>query len=121
MNIFVAYGYNPRDQWIKERVSSIIGSFGSTVITGEETYDGPNIPEERLNKKSTFGCPYRFTTRRTTQDNVVWQTHQWVVMELAAAITLKKRVVEEREAGLMRRLALLRIKELTTPSWIISL
>jgi len=99
MNIFVAYGYNPRDQWIKDMVSPIIESFGSTVITGEETYDGPNIPENVLTKIRRSDALLGFTTKRTTQNNVVWQTHQWVVMELAAAITLKKRVVEVREAG----------------------
>ena len=40
-----------------------------------------------------------FTTRRTTQDNVNWQTHRWVVEELAAANALGKRTVEVRETG----------------------
>lgn len=99
MNIFVAYGYNQRDQWIREMVSPIVEAFGATPVTGEETYNGPNMPDNVLSKIRRSDALIGFTTRRTTQDNVVWQTHQWVVMELAAAITLRKRVVEVRETG----------------------
>lgn len=99
MHIFVAYGYNPRDQWIKEMVEPIIEAFGSTPVNGEETYDGPNIPDNVLTKIRRSDALIGFTTRRTTQNNVIWQTHQWVVMEIAAALALKKRVVEVREAG----------------------
>ena len=99
MNIFLAYGYNPRDQWVRDMVKPIVEAFGSTPITGEETYTGPNIPSSVLDKIQKSDALIGFTTKRTTQDNVVWQTHQWVVMELAAAITLRKRVVEVREVG----------------------
>lgn len=99
MNIFVAYGYNPRDQWIKEMVVPLIRAFGSDEVTGEETYEGPNIPANVLTKIRRSDALIGFTTKRATQDNVVWQTHQWVVMELAAAFTLNKRVVEVREMG----------------------
>lgn len=78
-------------------VAPLIRAFGSEVITGEETYEGPNIPDNVLNKIRRSDALIGFTTRRATQDNVVWQTHQWVVMELAAAFALKKRVVEVRE------------------------
>ena len=99
MNIFLAYGYNPRDQWVREMVKPIVEAFGATPITGEETYTGPNIPDNVMEKIRRSDALIGFTTRRTTQDNVVWQTHRWVIMELAAAITLKKRAVEVREVG----------------------
>jgi hypothetical protein len=99
MNIFLAYGYNPRDQWVRDMVKPIVEAFGSTPSTGEETYTGPNIPDSVLDKIRRADGLIGFTTRRTTQDNIVWQTHQWVVMELAAAIALHKRVVEVREVG----------------------
>ena len=99
MNIFLAYGYNQRDQWIKDMIKPIVEAFGSTAVTGEETYLGPDIPTNVLDKIRRSDALIGFTTRRTTQDNIVWTTHQWVVMELAAAITQRKRVVEVRELG----------------------
>ena len=30
MNIFLAYGYNPRDQWVREMVKPIVEAFGAT-------------------------------------------------------------------------------------------
>ncbi|SRR6266446_8544840 len=99
MNVFVAYGYNQRDEWISEMVVPLVRAFGSDVVTGEETYDAPNIPASVLAKIHRSDALIGFTTRRATQDNVIWQTHQWVVMELAAAFALNKRVVEVREVG----------------------
>jgi hypothetical protein len=99
MKIFVAYGYNQRDQWIRDMVFPIIRAFGSDVITGEETYNGPNIPDNVMAKIRRSDALIGFTTRRTSQDNTVWQTHQWVVMELAAAFALKRPLVEVREQG----------------------
>jgi hypothetical protein len=98
MKIFVAYGYNDRDKWIKDLVFPIIEAFGSEVEKGETTYDG-SIPESVSNKIQRSDALIAFTTRRTTQDNVVWQTHRWVIEELAAAFALKKRTVEVRETG----------------------
>jgi hypothetical protein len=71
MKIFLAYGYNPRDQWIKDMVFPIIQSFGSEVVTGEETYEGPNIPENVLAKIRRSDALIGFTTKRAPQDNVV--------------------------------------------------
>lgn len=98
MKIFVAYGYNERDEWIKEMVIPIIEAFGAEVETGEITYDG-SIPESVKNKIRRSDALIAFTTRRTTQDDVVWQTHRWVIEELAAAAVLEKKTVEVREKG----------------------
>jgi len=98
MKIFVAYGYNDRDKWIKDLVFPIIEAFGAEVETGEITYDD-TIPQSVENKIRRSDALIAFTTRRTTQDNIVWQTHRWVIEELAAARTLKKKFVEVRETG----------------------
>lgn len=99
MKIFVAYGYHERDLWVKELVFPLIQAFGSEVVTGEETYDGPNIPDNVIGKIRRSDALIGFTTRRSSQNNVNWQTHQWVINELAAAFTLKRRVLEVRECG----------------------
>ncbi len=98
MKIFVAYGYNERNKWIKEMVIPIIEAFGAEVETGEVTYDG-SIPESVKNKIRRSDALMAFTTRRATQDDVVWQTHRWVIEELAAAAVLEKKTVEVREKG----------------------
>src|SRR5205807_526668 len=58
-----------------------------------------NIPDSVLSKIRRSDALIGFTTRRASQDNTIWQTHQWVTMELAAAITLRKKVIEVRERG----------------------
>jgi hypothetical protein len=98
MKIFVAYGYNERDRWIKEMVFPVIEAFGSEVEAGEMTYE-TSIPESVKNKIRRADALIAFTTRRTTQDDVIWQTHRWVVEELAAAAVLEKKTVEIREKG----------------------
>ncbi len=98
MRIFVAYGYNDRDKWIKAMVFPLIEAFGSEVETGEMTYDTA-IPDSVRNKIRRSDALMGFTTRRTTQDNAVWQTHRWVIEELAAAAALQKKTVEVRESG----------------------
>lgn len=98
MKIFVAYGYNDRDRWIRELVFPIIEAFGAEIETGETTYDG-SIPDSVKSKIRRSDALMAFTTRRTTQDNVVWQTHRWVIEELAAAAALGKKTVEVRETG----------------------
>jgi hypothetical protein len=98
MKIFVAYGYNERDKWIEQMVFPIVKAFGSDVETGELTYND-TIPESVRSKIRRSDALIGFTTRRTTQDNAVWQTHRWVIEEIAAAATLGKRVVEVRETN----------------------
>jgi hypothetical protein len=101
MRIFVAYGYNDRDRWIREMVFPIIEAFGSDIETGEITYDGA-IPNSVRNKILRSDALIGFTTRRIeadNQDNYDGRTHLWVIQELAAAYTLDKRLVEVRENG----------------------
>lgn len=44
MKIFVGFGYNDRDKWIRDLVFPIIRAFGHEVLTGEEAY-GDILPE----------------------------------------------------------------------------
>jgi hypothetical protein len=99
VRIFVAYGYNERDRWVIDMVFPIIRAFGSEVVTGEETYEGPNIPENVLTDIRLSDALIGFTTRRASQNELSAQTHRWVISELASARTLGRRVVEVREQG----------------------
>ena len=98
MKIFVAYGYNERDQWVKDMVFPIIEAFGAEVVTGDQTYEG-SIPENVRSSIERSDALIGFTTRRDPQNATMSPTHQWVVSELASAVTLNRRVVEVREQG----------------------
>ena len=98
MKIFVAYGYNPRDQWVKDMVFPIIEAFGIQVVTGDATYEG-SVPDNVRASIASSDALIGFTTRRDPQNDMVWSTHQWVVSELSSAVTLGRRVVEVREEG----------------------
>ena len=98
VKIFVAYGYNERDQWVKDMVFPIIEAFGSEVVTGNQKYEG-SIPDNVKELIDRSDALIGFTTRRDPQNDTMSPTHQWVVSELASAVTLKRRVVEVREQG----------------------
>ena len=98
MKIFVAYGYNERDQWVKDMVFPIIEAFGDEVVTGDQTYEG-SIPENVKSSIERSDALIGFTTRRAPENVTMSPTHQWVVSELASAVTLNRRVVEVREQG----------------------
>jgi hypothetical protein len=100
VRIFVAYGYNERDQWVQDMVFPIITAFGSQVAAGDVTYEGPNIPDHVMADIRFSDALIGFTTRRSgSQGELTSQTHRWVISELAAAFALKRRVVEVREQG----------------------
>jgi len=98
MKLFVAYGYNPRDQWVRDLVIPIIRAFRFEVATGDQSY-GSTIPDEVLRKIQTSDALIAFTTHRDQLANGAWTTHHWVLQEMAAAITNRRPVVEVRELG----------------------
>lgn len=98
MKIFVAYGYNERDQWIEELVFPIIKAFGAEIETGEETYDG-SISEVVKRRIQYSDALMAFTTKREPQNPASVATHQWVKDELAVAVAHGKKIVEVREKG----------------------
>jgi hypothetical protein len=63
MKIFVAYGYNPRDEWVPNLVFPIIRAFGAEVVTGERTYSG-TIPDVIQNRVRASDALIGFLTRR---------------------------------------------------------
>ena len=101
MKIFIAYGYNERDKWIKDLVFPLVNAFGSEIETGEETYDG-TIPQVVRIKIERSDALIGFTTKREPLNPASTLTHRWVIEELAAAIALDKKFVEVREIGVDR-------------------
>jgi hypothetical protein len=100
MRIFVAFGYNPRDQWIPDLVFSLIRAFGAEVVTGEQTY-GSTISAVVQQRIKAADALIAFATRRDTQQlpDGTYETHRWVTDELAYALALDRPVLEVREKG----------------------
>ena len=101
MKIFVAYGYNDRDQWIPDLVFPIIEAFGDEVITGEEL-QGQQITNAVRGEIQRSDALIGFATRRgePTQGGNQWDTHRWVTDEISLAIANNLvHVLEIRETG----------------------
>jgi hypothetical protein len=98
MKIFVAFGYNERDQWIPNLVFPIIKAFGDEVVSGEDV-QGEQITDAVGREIRQSNALMAFATRREKINNKLWRTHRWVTDELAYATALKLRVVEIRETG----------------------
>jgi len=100
MKIFVAYGYNQRDEWIPELIFPIIRAFGDEPVTGDDL-QGELITEAVIESIRRSDALIAAATRRGDQPDATgkWPTHRWVTDELSQALALRKRVVEIRETG----------------------
>jgi hypothetical protein len=96
MNVFVAYGYNQRDSWIRELVCPLVSAFGHTVLTGERM-EGEDLSAGVVERISASDAMLGFLTRRGEGD--VYDTHRWVSDEIAVAIGAGITVVEIRETN----------------------
>jgi hypothetical protein len=97
MRIFVAFGYNKRDAWVRELVIPLIEAFGGEAVTGEEL-QGEIVSEAVRQRIATSGGLIAFATRRDKLVSGGWNTHRWVTDELSLAIGRGQRVVEVRES-----------------------
>lgn len=100
MKIFVAFGYNERDLWVKEMVFPIIESFDFTVVDGKETFGG-TIGQDILDKIDESDFLLAFTTQRFIDGVASGQTSKWVLDEISAAVGKGKSVVEVRAKDLV--------------------
>jgi hypothetical protein len=98
MKIFVAYGYNDRDQWIPNLVFPIIKAFGDEVITGEQL-QGDQITDAVIREIRQSDALIAFVTRRQKIDETRWTTHRWVTDEVAHALAYRLLIAEIRENG----------------------
>ena len=99
MKVFIAYGYNERDNWIKELVFPMIRAFSDEVVTGEEM-QGEQITDAVRERIKHSDALIGFATRRgEPHGENRWPTHRWVTDEIAVALASGKPVVEVREEG----------------------
>jgi hypothetical protein len=107
MQIFVGYGYNPRDQWIETYIFPLIKALGCGAVHGKIAYGGA-LSNEVLRLIRDSDALLAFTTRRDPAGNDAagqpkFSTHPWVIQELTAALAQNPPLpfVEIREDGVM--------------------
>jgi hypothetical protein len=100
MKIFVGFGYNDRDKWIKDLVFPIIRAFGDEVATGEEAHGGTlseHVKDEIRSSDALIGF---LTLRGDGMGKLTKSTHWWVLQELSIAEERELLVLPVREQGL---------------------
>ncbi|MVT09999.1 hypothetical protein [Chitinophaga tropicalis] len=95
MKIFIGFGYNENDKWIKDLVIPLVQSFDATVITGEDLH-GQIISQEVTNRIKDADGLLAFLTPREALASGKYTTHQWVKDELIIAINSGIPAVEIR-------------------------
>jgi hypothetical protein len=85
MNIFIAFGYNENDKWIKELVFPLVEAFDGDVLTGEDLH-GSVISQEVINRIKNADGVLAFLTRRDQLASGRYTSHSWVQDELITAI-----------------------------------
>lgn len=96
MNIFIGFGYNINDQWIKELVFPLVQSFDGSISTGEDLH-GEVISQEVSERIKKADGVLAFLTPREAMASGRFTTHQWVRDELITAISNRIPAVEIRE------------------------
>lgn len=96
MKVFVGFGYNENDRWIKNLVIPLIQFFGAEVLTGEDLH-GEVISQAVVDRIKRSDGLFAFLTRRDELRSGRFTTHRWVTDELSAAITNNIPAVEMLE------------------------
>jgi hypothetical protein len=96
MNIFIGFGYNNDDKWIKELVFPLVESFDATVATGEDL-QGQILSQAVADRIKKADGVLAFLTRRDALATGRYTSHRWVYDELATSIANNIPAVEIRE------------------------
>jgi hypothetical protein len=95
MRIFVGFGFNERDRWVKDLVFPLIKAFGAEGVSGEEL-QGEQITDAVRRQIASCDALIGFVTRRDDLGNGRWSTHRWVTDELSHALPLKLLLLNDR-------------------------
>lgn len=97
MRVFVGFGYNDNDKWIKELVIPFIQTLGCEVETGEDM-QGEDLADGVVARITDSDACIGFLTKRGTPNSEgFFATHKWVIEELTLALGQKKPIFELRE------------------------
>lgn len=96
MNIFIGFGYNEDDKWIKELVFPLAQSFDARISTGEDL-QGQIISQGVTDLIKKADGVMAFLTWRDKLTSGKYTSHRWVYDEMATAIANNIPTVEIRE------------------------
>jgi hypothetical protein len=100
MKVFVGFGYNDNDKWIKELIIPFIEVLGCEVVTGEEIQGEKLSDGVKAKVKECDACIGFLTKRGAANANGIFSTHWWVIEEMAVAFASNIRVFPIREKGI---------------------
>src|SRR5688500_20329306 len=95
MRVFVGYGYNERDSWIKTHVFPILECMGFVVITGEDMHGTILQPgvQSYIDQSDAVGG---FVTIRDPANTSEFNSHHWVQNALVYGFAKRKPIVRIR-------------------------
>lgn len=100
MKVFVGFGYNDRDKWIKDLIIPFLEELGCEVVTGEEMH-GEILSQGVISRiKDCDACIGFLTKRGQPNSEGVYTTHWWVISELSNALSFNIPLFEIREKGI---------------------
>jgi hypothetical protein len=99
MKVFIGFGYNKKDKWIKELIFPFIQALGCEIHTGEDM-QGEDLSDGVITRIKESDACIGFLTKRDKMGNGNFTTHSWVISELANAVTAKIPIFEVREKGI---------------------
>lgn len=100
MKVFVGFGYNENDKWVRELVIPFIQTLGCEVDTGEDMH-GEDLSEGVITRITDCDACIGFLTKRGEPNtDGVYATHKWVIEELTLALGQKKPIFEIREKNI---------------------
>ena len=98
MNVFVGFGYNENDKWIKSLIIPFIEELGCDVVTGEDM-QGEQLSDGVVARIKESDACIGFLTKRDPKLDGTFTTHKWVIEELALALDKNIPLFEIREKG----------------------
>jgi hypothetical protein len=105
MRVFIGYGYNARDAWVKDHVFTILDAMNIQTTDGKDAHGQvlQQVVKDRIDQSDAL---IGFCTVRKGQENADFNTHPWVRDEMMYALGARKRVLEVRETGVKELLGL---------------
>lgn len=96
MKVFIGFGYNDNDKWIKDLIIPFVEELGCEVVTGEDMH-GENLSDGVIARLEESDACIGFLTKRDPKADGTFTTHKWVIEELALALQKKIPFYEIRE------------------------
>jgi hypothetical protein len=96
MRVFVGFGYNERDNWVKVQVFPILECMGFVVVTGEDMH-GELLQPEVKRRIEQSDAVVGFLTIRDAENKGDFNSHLWVQNELLWGNAKEKPIVPIKE------------------------